>query len=268
MQSSSPSTPSASSYNVSTASFTGLSAGWSLTQPSISITDTTVYEWSSNFTVTIDGTTSAQTIVFTSPTSAIQVTTDIESDNFVSGVSGWQIQRDTGTAEFGAAAIRGTLSASQIQIDNVTLDSDGSGNLIIKTGGVDTSQIASGALSASASAYTASASVTTTGGNALSTSIIASTNERFLIIGRVGTITTTTTSHYLDEAILYLNSASTAYVFDVNSGTSSNTKGGFTVAGIITSTGSGSLPVDFYMRANGGTITCSNIFINIIRLKR
>ena len=36
----------------------------------------------------------------------------------------------------------GTLNANRIQIDNVTIDTDGSGNLIIKSGGVDTNQLA------------------------------------------------------------------------------------------------------------------------------
>ena len=40
----------------------------------------------------------------------------------------------------------GTLNANRIQIDNVTIDTDGSGNLIIKSGGVDTTQIANNAV--------------------------------------------------------------------------------------------------------------------------
>jgi hypothetical protein len=36
----------------------------------------------------------------------------------------------------------GTLNANRIQIDDVTIDTDGSGNLIIKSGGVDTNQLA------------------------------------------------------------------------------------------------------------------------------
>ena len=40
----------------------------------------------------------------------------------------------------------GTLNANRIQIDNVTIDTDGSGNLIIKSGGVDTTQIADNAV--------------------------------------------------------------------------------------------------------------------------
>lgn len=174
LQSSAPSAPTATSFNVSTASFTGLTTGWALTQPKVDITDTSIKEWSSAFTVTIDGSDSTQTIVFTAPTGAIQVADDIESDNFVTGVSGWQIQRDTGYAEFGSAAIRGTLTASQIKIDNITLDSDGNGNLIIKSGGVDTGQVKDNAISnvgvdedgsasASGSTYVTAASVTFAG---------------------------------------------------------------------------------------------------------
>ena len=147
LQATSPGTPSATSYNASTGLFTGLTAGWAQTQPAVELTDTSVQEWSSQFTVTIDGVTSAQTINFTSPTGAIQVAADIESDNYVAGASGWKIARDTGFAEFGAATIRGTLTADQIQIDNITLDSDASNNLIIKSAGVDTDQIALNAVS-------------------------------------------------------------------------------------------------------------------------
>lgn len=114
LQSSAPSTPSATSYDVSTASFTGLTTDWALTQPQIDITDTSIKEWSSAFTVTIDGSDDTQTIVFTTPTGAIQVADDIESDNYVAGSSGWKIERDTGFAEFGSAAIRGTLTVGQV----------------------------------------------------------------------------------------------------------------------------------------------------------
>ena len=41
-----------------------------------------------------------------------------------------------------SATVTGTLNANNIQIDNVTIDTDGSGNLIIKSGGVDTTQLA------------------------------------------------------------------------------------------------------------------------------
>ena len=114
LQSGQPNAPTATSYNVSTASFTGLTSNWALTQPQVDITDTSIKEWSSAFTVTIDGSDSTQTIVFTTPTGAVQVADDIESDNYVAGSSGWKIERDTGFAEFGAAAIRGTLTVGQV----------------------------------------------------------------------------------------------------------------------------------------------------------
>ena len=114
LQASAPSTPSATSYSVSTASFTGLTSGWALTQPQVDITDTSIKEWSSAFTVTIDGSDDTQTIVFTTPTGAVQVADDIESDNYSAGSAGWKIERDTGFAEFGAAAIRGTLTVGQV----------------------------------------------------------------------------------------------------------------------------------------------------------
>ena len=40
----------------------------------------------------------------------------------------------------------GTLSANQLSIDNVTMDTDALGNLIIKSGGVNTSQLAGNAV--------------------------------------------------------------------------------------------------------------------------
>lgn len=268
LQSTAPSNPTATGFNFSTGLLTGLGSGWAQTQPSVSITDTTVREWSASFTATKDGGTGTVTVSFGTVASAIQVTSTIESDNFVAGTSGWQIRRDNDTAEFGAASIRGTLSANNIQIDNVTLDTDGTGNLIIKNGGVNTDQIATDALTASASVYQASSTVTTSGVDAATVNVTAVLNERFLVIGRIGRIATTTTSHYLDAATLFLNNQSTAYVYDVNSGTSTNIKGGVTVAGVITANTSGTIACKFTLQAAGGSITAHNIFINVIRLKK
>lgn len=113
LQTSSPSTPSATSYSTSTGAFTGLTSGWSQNQPTVDVTDTANLEWSSIFVV-IEDPDGNQTINFTSPSGAAQFTTDIESDNYVAGSSGWKLERDTGNAEFGSAVIRGTLSVGQI----------------------------------------------------------------------------------------------------------------------------------------------------------
>ena len=122
LQSSSPSAPNATSWNTNTSTFIGLTSNWSQNQPPVNITDTSLREWSSFFTVTIDGSNGSQNISFTTPSGAIQVTDDIESDNYSSGSSGWSIRRDDGYAEFGAAAIRGQLTASQIAANAITAD--------------------------------------------------------------------------------------------------------------------------------------------------
>ena len=273
LQAPAPSTPSASSYNVSSASFSGLTSGWSLEQPSVSITNTAIKEWSSNFTVTINGTTSAQTIAFTSPSGAIQVTDDLESDNYISGLSGWQIQRDTGNAEFAAASIRGALSASQIQIDNVTLDTNASNQLIIKSGGVNTPQITTNALSDTVSANTLSATLTTgyPSNVVVSVNVSGVSGEKFLITASVLRITipSTATNAYF-QANLFLNGGSTINVNNIGRGISSTTKGGFSLAGVTQLAGTGTFPLEFSLSDSTGAGGCvaHQIAVQVVRLKK
>ena len=273
LQASSPSSPSASSFNFSTGLLIGLSSGWSQTQPPVSITDTSVYEWSAPFTATRDGTTSAITVSFGSVVSAIQVTTDIESDNFVSGVSGWQIQRDTGTAEFGAAAIRGTLSASQIQIDNVTLDSDGSGNLIIKSGGVDTSQVASSAISGQQQFYNAGGSAISgvTDVTVATFSLPATINDKFFIETSVSYFNLsgwTTTSSYLILKTFLQSVSFSSSLFHNSARTTS--MGGISQGGIFVATTTGNLTLEVKMSTNSSLVSATPVGIrcNVIQLKR
>lgn len=56
----------------------------------------------------------------------------IQSTNYVAGSSGWRINAD-GSAEFGAASIRGQLTASQIDSRGLSIR-DGSGNIILAAG--------------------------------------------------------------------------------------------------------------------------------------
>jgi hypothetical protein len=113
LQATAPSTPSATSFNETTLTFGGLTAGWATTQPFVDATSTTVKEWSSKYKVEFDIDDNV-TITFTTPDGAFQITDDIESDNYSAGSTGWRIERDTGFAEFGSAAIRDTLSVGQI----------------------------------------------------------------------------------------------------------------------------------------------------------
>ncbi len=65
-------------------------------------------------------------------TGAISVGTDIYSTNFVAGSQGWIIRGD-GTAEFGAAVIRGQLTAAQINSNGLSIR-DADGNTILNAG--------------------------------------------------------------------------------------------------------------------------------------
>lgn len=65
-------------------------------------------------------------------TGSLTVGTDISSAGFMTGVSGWTI-RGAGTAEFGAASIRGQLTAAQINSNGLSIY-DPSGNLILNAG--------------------------------------------------------------------------------------------------------------------------------------
>lgn len=155
LQSSSPSAPNATSWNLATSSFIGLTSNWSENQPPINATDTNLREWSSFYNVTIDGATNSQTISFTTPSGAIQFTDDIESDNFSAGSAGWRLQRNTGNAEFGAASIRGTLTANQIGAGTITANKLDVNDVIseiitaesISTVELDASKITAGSLS-------------------------------------------------------------------------------------------------------------------------
>ena len=122
LQAGTPSAPSATGFNFSTGLLTGLSANYSQTQPAVDITDTSVYEWSASFTATKNGSTGLVTVSFGSLSNAIQVTTDLESDNYVAGSAGWKIERDTGNAEFQNAIIRGTLNANDIRTGTLTVN--------------------------------------------------------------------------------------------------------------------------------------------------
>lgn len=231
LQSSAPNTPTASSYNVSTASFSGLSSDWSLTQPSVDITDTSVREWSSNFTVTIDGSTNAQTLVFTSPSGAIQVTTDLESDNYVAGSSGWHIERDTGNAEFQNATIRGTLNATDITAGTLNIAR------FPELGQAESTVFNTGSISRNGTPATVSVSFNgvKTGANVI---VIASVGGNasnvaspFLRVTPTSTNVTLDSTSYLDIAALEGSSTTKEYYAVMMTGSTSSTSGsiGFSI---------------------------------------
>ena len=309
LQSSAPSTPSATSYNVSTASFTGLTSGWSLDQPSVSITDTSVQEWSSNFTVTISGVDASQTIVFTSPSGAIQVTADLESDNYdgagfdSSGTrltphatQGWHIDRSSGSAEFQNAIIRGTLVADDItsgtlDADNVTVSNlnasninagtlnaerlnltgsqlqNSSGALIVSSGGINTAEIASAAVTDVTTAQGSSTSVSTSETTILSANVTAVNQEKFLVVGSIGSGTKSQVSTYY---ALRVKSAGATFVSGILlQEYFSNFIGSKFITGIVTATSTGTLTFSLTAQAFSSiaTETVTTPKLAILRLK-
>ena len=134
----SPGTPTASGYNFSNNSFLGLSTGWQITPVTVNITTTTALFWSSRFRVTQAPSASSPTIVFDPPIPSVNFGTNIQSDNYITGSSGWQIQRASGDAEFNNVEIRGgfitpsivaaaitskSITADQIDVDTLVLGS-------------------------------------------------------------------------------------------------------------------------------------------------
>ncbi len=107
-----PGTPSASGYNFSTGAFTGLTANWQTTPVTVNITTTTALFWSSRFRVIQAADAGSPTVTFDTPIASVNFGTNIQSDNYISGSSGWQIQRASGNAEFNNVTTRGSLTST------------------------------------------------------------------------------------------------------------------------------------------------------------
>ena len=75
-------------------------------------------------------------------------------------VTSQKIRMGTNVEIDGNLVTLGTISADRISIDNVTLDTDGAGNLIIATDGVDTGQIKAGAVTPTEMTVTSLAAIT------------------------------------------------------------------------------------------------------------
>lgn len=134
-----PATPSASSYTFSTASFSGLTANWSLTPPTLTSDDGTY--WASQFSVVEDTFGGSQTVTFSTPFQSFSfnglVTFTNLNDELAAAPGTSQITTINGglisTGQLDADLITvGTLDASVIGADSIdatkfagTLESDG-----------------------------------------------------------------------------------------------------------------------------------------------
>ena len=116
-----PGTPSATDYNFTTGAFTGLTTNWQTTPVTVNITSTTALFWSSRFRISEAPGAGSPTITFDTPIPSVNFGTNIQSDNYITGSSGWQIQRASGDAEFNNVDIRGGAVASSVVVGGPTI---------------------------------------------------------------------------------------------------------------------------------------------------
>ena len=127
-----PSAPTANGYDYDSGVFNGLTSGWQYTPITVAMGGGTTIShkhWQVTFQVETDEVTNSQIITFGTVEGFIPIGADLQSDNYQAGSAGWIIKRDNGFAEFGSAAIRGTLTIGQIPSgavnNNISIGSNG-----------------------------------------------------------------------------------------------------------------------------------------------
>ena len=141
---------------------------------------------------------------------ALEATSFIESAAYIAGSQGWKIHAN-GTAEFGAASIRGQLTAGQIDTRNLTIK-DSSGNVLFGAGtSLSTSNITGlGALATQSTVSTGQV----TGLGALATQNTVSGTTQVTGLGNfayLSSITSANISTYIAGAAI-----GSAYISDLN----------------------------------------------------
>jgi len=135
-QASSPATPSATDFNFTTGTFVGLTSNWQTTPVTVNVTSTTSLFWSSRYRITKVAGAATATVIFSPPIASVNFGTNIQSDNYIAGNSGWQIARSSGSAEFNNVNVRGgviadsmvaaAISANSISAEQLQISKDGS----------------------------------------------------------------------------------------------------------------------------------------------
>jgi len=100
-------------------------------------------------------------------------------------INGSQVNTNV-TSISGGVITTGTINASRINIDNVTLDTDGAGRLIIHSAGVNTAQIATHAVTLTANAYTSGGITTASGSTAVQSVSYTSTGSEAYVMVNLG----------------------------------------------------------------------------------
>ena len=141
-----PSNPSATSINFDTGVVTGLTSGWTTAPVEVNVTDTTMLYYTATLRFVEEACGGTQTVTaIGTPQASINFGNNIQSDTFVAGSAGWQIQRDTGNAEFsnvtirgdsqvqGDAIVDGTLTANKFDVNTVVARTVRSDNYVAPT---------------------------------------------------------------------------------------------------------------------------------------
>mgnify|MGYP005990867973 FL=1 len=165
----------------------------------------------------------------------------------------------------------GTINADRLSVDGTTIDTSG-GNLIIKTGGVDTDQVASSAISSLSTSYTASGTVSyATGAGSTIASVSASgvSGDKFLGIITVGWYSNSTSSVTSINQHAFVGGQGMSLLFHASKPTSLY-HGGSTLTGIFTATSTGTVSLTYQPSQNndsGASVTANQIRMTLIRLK-
>jgi len=208
------------------------------------------------------------------------------SDNFTYRYTGsswvkFSIQADSIIANYVYAGTvnatqinAGTLNADRINIDGVTLDTS-AGQLLIKTGGVGTAQVLSGAISTASTSFTNSANVSFAAGSGSIISSVSATadpGDKFLGVITVGWYSNSSAAVPAINQYAYLNGAGMGLLFHANKPVPTY-HGGSVLTGVFQYVGfaSGTATLDFrpaqgYSSTQG--VIANQIRMNLIRLKR
>ena len=157
-QQATPSKPTATDFNFTTFVMTfgamesGAANKWQQQPFSYDVTDTLKKQYTCEYIAEKHPGSNTATVTFSSPRGYVGIADDLESNNYQAGSAGWKIKRDDGFAEFGAAAIRGTLTVGQLPSGTLNAtDVGASGSTVISgdritTGTLSVDRIGSNAI--------------------------------------------------------------------------------------------------------------------------
>jgi len=170
----------------------------------------------------------------------------------------------------------GTINADRLNVDGTTISTSG-GNLIVKAGGVNTTQIAASAVSSSDRYFTSASSCYasssgTWGATIFSQSISASAGDKFYISTETPNfnLTSWTANTYFLQMATFLNNASFSLMSLIYPNMT-NYHGGIHYGGIFVATATGTLTLDVRFKTNNtatNSAQANGLRVNVLKLER